>query len=182
MITVTVRWGDNYADIEFPCTDSELQAKLEQLHPAAPHSDSIFILSVQEPTALGMLEDQFLDLDELNYLAKRMDSFDMNELFQFYAAAQHEGYHEPKDLINLTFNLPCYTVVQHLSSMEAVGKTHYLTVHGSMSRDEQRHIDFAAIGRELIRSGKGRATEFGLLFRNDEIPFEKVYDGTVFTD
>ena len=66
MITVTVRWGNNYADIEFPCSDSELQAKLEQLHPASPHSDSIFILSVQEPTALSVLEDQFLDLDELN--------------------------------------------------------------------------------------------------------------------
>ncbi len=182
MITVTVRWGDNYADIEFPCTDSELQSKLEQLHPAAPHSDSIFILSVQEPTALAVLEDQFLDLDELNFLAKRMDSFDMNELFQFYAAAQYEGYHEPKDLINLTFNLPCYTVVQNLSSMEAVGKAHYLTIHGAMSRDEQRHTDFAAVGRELIRSGKGRATEFGLLFRNDEISFEEVYDGTVFPD
>ena len=182
MITVTVRWGDNYVDIEFPCTDSELQSNLEQLHPAAPHSDSIFILSVQEPTALSVLEDQFLDLDELNYLAKRMDSFDMNELFQFYAAAQHESYHEPRDLINLTFNLPCYTVIQNLSSMEAVGKAHYLTIHGAMSREEQRRTDFAAIGRELIRSGKGRATEFGLLFRNDEIPFEEVYDGTVFPD
>ena len=182
MITVTVRWGDNYADIEFPCTDSELQSKLEQLHPAAPHSDSIFILSVQEPTALSVLEDQFLDLDELNYLAKRMDGFDMNELFQFYAAAQHESYHEPKDLINLTFNLPCYTVVQNLSSMEAVGKTHYLTVNGAMSREEQQRTDFAAIGRELIRSGKGKATEFGLLFRNEEIAFEEVYDGTVFPD
>lgn len=182
MITVTVRWGDNYADIEFPCTDSELQSKLQQLHPAAPHSDSIFILSVQEPTALSVLEDQFLDLDELNYLAKRIDGFDMNELFQFYAAAQHESYHEPKDLINLTFNLPCYTVIQNLSSMEAVGKAHYLTIHGAMSREEQSRTDFAAIGRELIRSGKGRATEFGLLFRNDEIPFEEVYDGTVFPD
>ena len=182
MITVTVRWGDNYADIEFPCTDSELQSKLEQLHPAAPHSDSIFILSVQEPTALAALEDQFLNLDELNYLAKRMDSFDMNELFQFYAAAQHERFHEPRDLINLTFNLPRYTVVQNLSSMEAVGKAHYLTVNGAMSRNEEQRTDFAAIGRELIRSGKGAATEFGLLFRNDEIPFQEVYDGTVFPE
>ncbi|MBE6949869.1 MAG: hypothetical protein E7451_00840 [Ruminococcaceae bacterium] len=130
MITVTVRWGDNYADIKFPCTDSELQSKLEQLHPAAPHSDSIFILSVQEPTALSVLEDQFLDLDELNYLVKR-----------------YERFHEPRDLINLTFNLPCYTVIQNLSRMEAVGKAHYLTIHGAMSREEQQRTDFAAIGR-----------------------------------
>ena len=182
MITVTVRWGDNYADIEFPCSDSELQAKLEQLHPAAPHSDSIFILSVQEPTALSVLEDQFLDLDELNYLAKRMDSFDMNELFQFYAATQYERFHEPRGLINLTFNLPRYTVVQNLSNMEAIGKTHYLTINGTMPREDQQRTDFASIGRALIRSGNGRATEFGLLFRNDEIPFEEAYDGTVFPD
>lgn len=66
--------------------------------------------------------------------------------------------------------------------MEAVGKAHYLTVNGAMSRNEEQRTDFAAIGRELIRSGNGKATEFGILFRNDEIPFEEVYDGTVFPD
>lgn len=66
MIKLTLRWGDHYTDIEFPCSDSELQSKLEQLHPTALYSDSIFVLSVQEPTALSVLEDQFLNLDEIN--------------------------------------------------------------------------------------------------------------------
>ena len=111
MITLTLRWMGRFKEIEFPCTDTELQAKLADLRPPDASPDEIFVLAVNEPTALSMLEDQFLDMDEINFLAKRMESFDLDELLQFYAAAQYEGFHYPKDLINLTFNLPRYTVI-----------------------------------------------------------------------
>lgn len=35
-------------------------------------------------------------------------------------------------------------------------------------------------GKELIASGRGEITEFGILFRNEEIMFDEVYDGQVF--
>lgn len=182
MITLTLRWMGRFKEIEFPCTDTELQAKLADLRPPDASPDEIFVLAVNEPTALSLLEDQFLDMDEINFLAKRMESFDYDELLQFYAAAQYEGFHYPKDLINLTFNLPRYTVIHNLRDMEAVGKAHYMNIHGCMTHDKQKRTDFAAIGRELIRSGNGKATEFGLLFKNEDIPFQEVYDGTTFPE
>lgn len=182
MITLTLRWMGRFKEVEFPCTDTELQAKLADLRPPDSSPDEIFVLAVNEPTALSMLEDQFLDMDEINFLAKRMESFDNDELLQFYAAAQYEGFHYPKDLINLTFNLPRYTVIHDLRNMEAVGKAHYMNTHGCMTRDEQKRIDFATIGRELIKSGNGKATEFGLLFKNEDIPFQEVYDGVTFPE
>ena len=113
MIKLTVRWSQRFTEIEFPCADSELQQKLREIRPPQSTSD-IFVLSVHQPTALSMLEDQFLDMDEVNFLAKRMDSFTYDELLQFYAAAQYENFRTPRDLINLTYNLPCYTVIHDL--------------------------------------------------------------------
>lgn len=171
-----------FAEIEFPCTDSELRRKLQEVRPSNESSNEIFVLSVHQPTALSMLENQFLDMDEVNFLAKRMDSFTHDELLQFYAAAQYEGFRSPKDLINLTFNLPCYTVIHDFRNMETVGKTHYMNVHGAVSVSRMKQIDFAAIGRELIKSGNGRVTEFGLLFENKEIHFQEVYNGITYPE
>ena len=98
MITLTLKWMGRLKEIEFPCTDTELQAKLADLRPPDASPAEIFVSSVEEPTALCMLETQFVNLDEINFLAKRMESFDYDELLQFYAAAQYEGFLYPKDL------------------------------------------------------------------------------------
>jgi hypothetical protein len=182
MIKLTVRWMNHFAEIEFPCTDTELQRKLTEVRPTDTSPDEIFVQAVHQPTMLSMLEDQFLDMDEVNFLAKRMDSFTYDELLQFYAAAQYEQLQSPKDLINLTYNLPCYTVVHDLRNLEAIGKTHYMNINGAVSASEMKKIDFAAIGRELIRSGNGKPTECGLLFKNQDVPYEEVYDGVNFPE
>ena len=182
MIKLTVRWMNRFAEIEFPCTDTELQQKLTEVRPTDTSPDEIFVQAVHQPTMLSMLEDQFLNMDEVNFLAKRMDSFTYDELLQFYAAAQYEQLQSPMDLINLTYNLPCYTVVHDLRNLEAIGKTHYMNINGAASASEMKKIDFAAIGRELIRSGNGKPTECGLLFKNQDVPYEEVYDGVNFPE
>lgn len=182
MIKLTVRWMNRFAEIEFPCTDTELQQKLTEVRPTDTSPDEIFVQAVHQPTMLSMLEDQFLNMDEVNFLAKRMDSFTYDELLQFYAAAQYEQLQSPKDLINLTYNLPRYTVVHDLRNLEAIGKTHYMNINGAVSASEMKKIDFAAIGRELIRSGNGKPTECGLLFKNQDVPYEEVYDGVNFPE
>jgi hypothetical protein len=182
MIKLTVRWRQRSAEIEFPCSDTKLHQLLNEIRPADTTANEIFVMAVHQPTALSMLEDQFLNMDEVNFLAKRMDSFTYDELLQFYAAAQYEQLQSPKDLINLTYNLPCYTVVHDLRNLEAIGKTHYMNINGAVSASEMKKIDFAAIGRELIRSGNGKPTECGLLFKNQDVPYEEVYDGVNFPE
>ena len=44
-----------------------------------------------------------VNVEELNYLAKRLDSFDTGEAAQFQAMAHKLELFELKDLINLTF-------------------------------------------------------------------------------
>ena len=46
---------------------------------------------------------QNANVDELDYLAKRLDGFDKDEGLQFQAMASVLGLSDIKDLINLTF-------------------------------------------------------------------------------
>lgn len=182
MITVTVQNNHNYADLTFPCSDGEMQKKLEKLDRRDETNYILYLEKVTEPEELSVLQDRFVDLDELNYLAKRMDSFDRNERKQFFAATSHCGFMQVKDMINLTFNLSRFTLIRDLSSMEAVGRLHQLILSGGLGEEEMESAVFAEIGKELLESGGGKITEYGILFVNEEIPFDEVYDGQVFPE
>ena len=54
-------------------------------------------------TVLKRVEMLTVNVEELNYLAKRLDSFDTGEAAQFQAMAHKLELFELKDLINLTF-------------------------------------------------------------------------------
>lgn len=120
MITATVRYNDNYADIDFPCSDIYLYSKLMELHADDPNNTTLFVSEIIEPEELSCLKDRFVNLDELNYLAKRMESFFGDEEIQFYEALKLEHFTELKDFINLSFNLDKYTLIQDVSDMGKV--------------------------------------------------------------
>lgn len=182
MICLTVQQGLRYADIDFPCGDDYLTRRLTTLGVPGDYPVEAQILRVREPRELSLLEGRTLNLDEVNFLAKRFFSFDQNEMRQFFAAAQYEGMTSVKDLINLTYNLPRYTVVQDMSSMDTVGRTHMMNINGFLTREQEQATDFAAVGRSLVRDGKGVATEYGVLFKNDGVPYQEAYDGQNFPD
>lgn len=182
MITVTVRNHSHFTTLTFPCSENEMEKKLEELDRWDETSTTLFVDKVTEPEELSILQGRFINLDEVNYLAKRMDSFDTQEIKQFFAAVHHCTFAHVKDLINLTFNLSRFTLIQDLSSMETVGQVHRFTLSGGMGKEEMESTDFANIGRELLESGKGKVSEYGILFVNEEIPFDEIYDGQVFPE
>ena len=119
MITATVKYNDNYTDIEFPCSEAYLSAKLMEIHVDDLSSTTRYISAITEPKELSFLKDKMINLDELNYLAKRMDSFFGDEETQFFEAIKLEHFTEMKDLINLTFNLDKYTLIKDVSDIGA---------------------------------------------------------------
>ena len=64
---------------------------------------------------LKRLEGTPVNLDDLDYLAKRLDSFDVYEALQFQAAAAANGISSIQDFIDLTFCCRQVTVVQDFS-------------------------------------------------------------------
>lgn len=164
-------------NVIFPCTEAQYQAVRKEL---ALKDNYAFVIDVIEPKALALKKDMFVNLDELNYLAKRMDSFDQKELFSFFAAIETVDYVSTKDLINLTFNLNCYTLIRDVSNLKSVGRNYVLCREVAISADELEKMDLEKTGRELLSTGKGIPTNYGVLFRNEGVVFEDVYKGKGF--
>ena len=121
-----------------------------------------------------------VNVEELNYLAKRLDSFDTGEAAQFQAMAHKLELFELKDLINLTFCCQQATVITDFSDLSAVGRDHYMNLHGGCTKTEELDaLDSEATARRLIESGSGTITPYGVVYDNG-MKLEQVYDGQFF--
>lgn len=178
-IKAKFEYNDTEISIDFPCTENTLRTKLMELHaPAA--STELFLKEMEYPSELSHLENTFVNIDELNFLAKRMDSFFGDEEWQFFEAMKLENFSSLKDLINLSFNLDKYTLIQNIGDMQKIGVDYTMNTQGCMPADEVNDPKYAELGRKLLQSGEGIFTEHGLLFKDSSRPFEELYDGQVF--
>ena len=129
---------------------------------------------------LKHMEQCTVNVEELNYLAKRLESFDTGEAAQFQAMAHKLELFELKDLINLTFCCQQATVITDFSDLAAVGRDHYMNLHGgSASVDELNKLDGKGTARQLIESGSGTVTPYGVVYDNG-MKLEQIYDGQFF--
>ena len=121
-----------------------------------------------------------VNVEELNYLAKRLESFDTGEAAQFQAMAHKLELFELKDLINLTFCCQQATVITDFSDLAAVGRDHYMNLHGGSAKTEELDaLDGEETARRLIENGGGTITPYGVVYDNG-MKLEQVYDGRFF--
>ena len=164
----------------FYCAAKALQEALAEIDAEQVRPLELYVTEVVFPEELDFLQDRFANLDEVNYLAKRMDSFFGDEEYQFYEAMKLEGFDTLPDLINLSFNLNRYPLIRDIGDMGKIGREYLLTVKGCLPADDADDPKYAEFGQELIRSGKGIFTEHGLLFVDEDTPFIRDYDGQNF--
>ena len=130
---------------------------------------------------LNRLVTQSVNVDELDYLAKRLDSFSKDEADQFLATASKLCLSDIKDFINLTFCCQQTTVITSFYDLERVGKSHSLTVNGAMPIEEYKKVDGQSVALDLIQSGNGVVTPYGVVYDNG-MKLEQVYDGRHFPE
>lgn len=131
-------------------------------------------------TVLKRMEMLTVNVEELNYLAKRLESFDDGEAAQFQAMAHKLELFKLKDFINLTFCCQQTTVITDFSDLAAIGRDHYMNLHGGSARvDELEALDGEETARQLIENGNGTITPYGVAYDNG-IKLEQVYDGQFF--
>ena len=132
---------------------------------------------------LKRLEKVGANLDELDYLARRLDSFDDYEAAQFQAIAVRLGTFDMTDFINLTFCCQQATVITNFSDLEGIGKTHILTISGGcLYVDEQEQVDGRAEALKLILNEHGTVTPYEVVYDNG-MELEQLYkEGGPFPD
>ena len=131
-------------------------------------------------TVLKRTEMLTVNVEELNYLAKRLDGFDAGEAAQFQAMVHNLELFELKDLINLTFCCQQVTVITDFSNLAAIGRDHYMNLHGGCVKTEELDaLDGEETARRLIENGGGTITPYGVVYDNG-MKLEPVYDGRFF--
>ena len=126
---------------------------------------------------LDRLAGQVVQIDALDYLAKRLEAFDAYEAAQFQGMAEKWRLSDLADLINLTFCCQQATVITDFSALEQVGRNHRLALRsGVTSRERLQAMSVSEEARALIRNGDGTITPYGVVYDNG-VKLERVYNG-----
>ena len=151
MITLKIWHGPMRTTLTLPLRGAEIQKALVKAFRTAP---SKVVADDVSPKELALLDGKEIDLDELNFLARGLDRFAPYEKEQFWAAVQVEQPSDLKALINLSFNMERYTLVQNATDLTA--------------------------GRDPLNIENGTPTTYGLLFTSKDVPYREVYHGATF--
>ncbi|MDO4307916.1 MAG: antirestriction protein ArdA [Eubacteriales bacterium] len=121
---------------------------------------------------------EYESLDELNYLASKLDEMSQGEYEQFQAAMEigdHSG--SVQEIINLTENLDCYDVYPDIHDYDDLGR-YYIDELDAMQVPEhlKNYIDYEAYGRDVALEEGGDFTDLGYV-RDTGSSFHEYYDG-----
>ena len=121
---------------------------------------------------------EYENLDELNYLASKLDEMDQSDYAKFQAGMEmgdHCG--SLQEIINLTENLDCYEVYPDIHDYDDLGR-YYIEELDVMQVPEhlQNYIDYEAYGRDVALEENGTFTDQGYVWDTRET-FHEYYDG-----
>lgn len=121
---------------------------------------------------------EYANLDELNYLASKLDDMSQDEYERFQAVMEigdHTG--SIQELINLTENLDCYDIYPDIHDHDDLGR-YYIEELDAMQVPEhlRNYIDYEAYGRDIALEESGQFTDLGYV-RDTGDSFHEYYDG-----
>ena len=121
---------------------------------------------------------EYENLDELNYLASKLDEMDQSDYAKFQAAMEIGDYTSSlQEIINLTENLDCYEIYPNIEDYDDLGRYYLEELEVSkVPAHLQNYIDYEAYGRDVALEENGTFTDQGYV-RDTGDSFHEYYDG-----
>ena len=170
--------------VKFPTTAEELKKVFERIGIGAKDGfgqtyEEWFITDYDcYVDGLYDLLGEYANLDELNYLASKLDDMSQDE-YERFQAAMEIGDHTSsiQEVINLTENLNCYDVYPDIHDHDDLGR-YYIEELDAMQVPEhlRNYIDYEAYGRDIALEESGQFTDLGYV-RDTGDSFHEYYDG-----
>ena len=171
--------------VKFPTTAEELQKVFERIGIGSKddfgHPYEEWFITDYDCYVDGLYEmlGEYENLDELNYLASKLEELDDHDYEHFQAAMQVSDYTgSVKDLINLINNLDKYEIYPGVDDYSDLGR-YYIDEVGVMEIPEHlaNYIDYEAYGRDVAAIDEmGQFTNYGYV-RDTQESFTEYYDG-----
>ena len=175
------RKEDESIMFNFPYEESEISKVYNQLELETSTAPNCYIEeAVYDSDMNEILKGKECNIDELNFLFKRMDSFDTKERKVFFALAFADNHKTIAELINLSFNTHCYSLVSDFNNLETVGKDLYLSEKQAVANRELDELDGGSFAMEVIKNNPNSTiTPYGVLYKNINKQ-EQIYNGKQF--
>lgn len=170
--------------VKFPTTAEELQKVFERIGIGSkddfgqPYEE--WFITDYDCYVDGLYDKlgEYENLDELNYLASKLDEMSQGE-YEHFQAAMEIGDHSGslQEIINLTENLDCYDIYPDIHDHDDLGR-YYIEELDAMQVPEhlRNYIDYEAYGRDVALEEGGEFTDLGYV-RDTGSSFHEYYDG-----
>ena len=169
--------------LDLPTTAEKLQEAMREIHISADNPQDFFIagFSYPEDRRLAIPYDMVLaaDVDELNFLAARLDTLDAAALAELNAALQNPrgGFENIGQIIDYADNVDYFV---HLPDVQSPGQLgdYYLNRSGMVDMPEEwkAGIDAARFGEHIARQEQGAFTPYGYLVRSGD-EWQRIHEG-----
>lgn len=169
--------------LDLPTTAEKLQEAMREIHISTDNPQDFFIagFSYPEDRHLAIPYDMVLaaDVDELNFLAARLDTLDAAALAELNAALQNPrgGFESIGQIIDYADNVDYFV---HLPDVQSPGQLgdYYLNRSGMVDMPEEwkAGIDVARFGQHIAQQEQGVFTPYGYLVRSGD-EWQRVHEG-----
>ena len=155
--------------VKFPTTPEELQNVFERIGIGSKDEFGCtyeeWFISDYDCYVDGLADKlgEYASLDELNYLASKLEELNDYGYEKFQAAMQVSDYTDSiQELINLIDNLDKYDVYPDINDHDHLGR-YYVEELGAMSVPDnlKNYIDYEAFGRDIALEEAGQFTDYG---------------------
>ena len=169
--------------LSLPTTTEKLQAALREIGISADNPQDFFLYDYRSPQErpIKLPRDLVLsaDVDELNFLAARLDTLDATALAELNAALQNPrgGFENIGQIIDYADNVDYFV---HLPDVQSPGQLgdYYLNRSGMVDMPEEwkAGIDVARFGQHIAQQEQGAFTPYGYLVRSGD-EWQRVHEG-----
>ena len=176
-----------YADLQLPAEEHEIRDAFQRARITSP--DTYHEFSIYECEAIPALPFRRLDspsLDELNFLAKRLDSLNEEERLVLQAVSPkilkvgEDELVSPKDLINMTYGLNEVSIISNVGNAQQLGQ---FVIENDLHTDVEAVPDDSVYLLDRTRIGQLQQQNDGGVFIDGkyivtaEYELPEVYDG-----
>lgn len=166
-----------------PTTTEKLQAALREIGISADNPQDFFLYDYRSPQArpIKLPRDMVLSagMDELNFLAARLEKLDAAELMELNAAltSPQSDFHNIGQIIDYPENVDFYV---HLPDVTGTGQLgdYYLNRSGMVDMPEEwkAGILLPRFGLHIANTEQGVFTDYGYLVKNGD-EWQRVHEG-----
>ena len=168
--------------LSLPTTAEQLHAAMQSVGITADNPQDFFIngysYPIDKPLALPYDMVCAAGIDELNFLAARLEALAPADLDELNAAAQRRpGFDNIGQIIDYTYNLDFFVHIPEVQTVRDLGD-YYLNKSGmvDMPEDWKRGIDLTAFGRNAAQHERGSFTPYGYIVESGD-KWERHYEG-----